>query len=56
MGIYIRESSNYQIASGNLQKASELLEKMRSLRPDDFKILSKLINIYSKFDAAKAKK
>lgn len=54
--VYIRENSNFQIESGNLQKACEMLEKMRSYRPKDFKILSKLINIYSKFDAEKAKK
>jgi hypothetical protein len=53
--VYIRENSNFQIACGNLERACEMLEKMRSYRPNDFKILSKLINIYSKFDNAKAK-
>jgi tetratricopeptide (TPR) repeat protein len=52
--IFIKENSNYQIESGNYQQACEMLEKMRSLRPNDFKILSKLINVYSKFDTEKA--
>jgi len=54
--IYTRENSAYQIETGNWQKASEMLEKMYQLKPNDFKILSKLINIYSKFDAQKANK
>jgi len=54
--IYIKENSNFQIESGNWQKACEMLEKLRTLRPKDFKILSKLINIYSKFDSEKANK
>lgn len=54
--IYIKENSNFQIESGNWQKACEMLEKLRTIRPKDFKILSKLINIYSKFDSEKANK
>lgn len=54
--IYTRENSTYQIETGNWQKASEMLEKMYQLKPNDFKILSKLINIYSKFDVQKANK
>ena len=54
--IYIKENSNFQIESGNMQKACEMLEKLRVLRPKDFKILSKLINVYSKFDSEKANK
>lgn len=54
--VYIRENSNFQMSCGNMERACEMLEKMRSYRPNDFKILSKLINIYSKFDNAKAKK
>ena len=54
--VYIRENSNFQISCHNLQKACEMLEKMRSLKPKDFKILSKLINTYSKFDNDKATK
>ncbi|CAF0799244.1 unnamed protein product [Brachionus calyciflorus] len=53
--VYMRENSNYQTESGNLQKACEMLEKMRTFRPKDFRILSKLINLYSKFDGEKAK-
>lgn len=52
--IFIKENSNYQIECGNFQQACEMLEKMRSFRTNDFKILSKLINIYSKFDTEKA--
>lgn len=51
---YLKENSNFQIESANYQQACEMLEKMRSLRPNDFRILSKLINIYSKFDKEKA--
>lgn len=51
----IKENSQFQLSNGNYQAASEMLEKMRAMKPDDFKILSKLINIYSKFDANKAK-
>ena len=54
--IYIKENSNFQIDSGNFQKACEMLEKLRALKPKDFKILSKLINVYSKFDSEKANK
>jgi hypothetical protein len=54
--VYIRENSNFQIEAGNLQNACEMLEKMRLMKPDDFKILSKLINTYSKFDTEKAQK
>jgi hypothetical protein len=54
--IYVRENSNYQIECGNHQKACEMLEKMRSMKPKDFRILSKLINVYSKFDIDKANK
>jgi len=53
--ILIKENSNFQLKSGNFQNACEMLEKMRSMTPDDFRILSKLINIYSKFDSEKAK-
>jgi signal recognition particle subunit SRP72 len=53
---YIKENSQFQIDSGDLQKACEMLEKLRAIRPKDFKILSKLINIYSKFDSEKANK
>lgn len=53
--VYIRENSNFQTESGNLQKACEMLEKMRTYRPKDTRILSKLINLYSKFDVEKAK-
>lgn len=52
---FIKENSQFQLANGNYKGASEMLEKMRTMKPDDFKILSKLINIYSKFDADKAK-
>ena len=52
--VYIKENSNYQLECGNLPGACEMLEKMRLLKPDDFRILSKLINIYSKFDTDKA--
>ena len=54
--IYIKENSNFQIDSGNFQKACEMLEKLRALKPKDFKILSKLINVYSKFDSERANK
>lgn len=53
--IYIKENSNFQIGCNNLQKACEMLEKMRTFRPKDFRILSKLINTYSKFNPEKAK-
>lgn len=53
---YIKENAQFQIDSGDLQKACEMLEKLRAIRPKDFKILSKLINLYSKFDAEKANK
>lgn len=53
--VYVKENSSYQIANNNFQKACEMLEKMRSMRPNDIKILSKLINTYSKFNPAKAK-
>jgi signal recognition particle subunit SRP72 len=52
--VYVRENSNYQISCNNLQKACEMLERMHTLYPKDVKILSKLINIYSKFDAERA--
>lgn len=52
--IFIRENSNYQIELGNYKQACEMLEKIRALRPTDFRVLSKLINVYSKFDTAKA--
>lgn len=51
----IKENSQFQLSNGNYQGASEMLEKLRAMKPDDFKILSKLINIYSKFDGDKAK-
>jgi hypothetical protein len=54
--IYAKENSNFQISCSNLEKACEMLEKMRSFKPTDSKILSKLINIYSKIDNEKAKK
>ncbi len=53
--IFVKENSNFQISCGNLSRASDMLERMRSLKPNDFKILSKLINIYSKIDSEKAK-
>jgi hypothetical protein len=52
--IYLKENSNFQIESANYQQACEMLEKMRSLKPNDFRILSKLINVYSKFDKERA--
>ena len=54
--VLIKENSTYQLKTGNLQVACDMLEKMRSMNPDDFRILSKLINIYSKFDTDKAKR
>lgn len=51
----IKENSNFQIASGNLKNASEMLERMRAMKPKDYRILSKLIDIYSKFNSQKAK-
>lgn len=54
--IYVRENSNFQINRNNLIYSCELLEKLRQLRPTDYRVLSKLINLYSKFDAEKAKK
>lgn len=54
--IYIKENANYQIECGNLEKACEMLERMRIMKPSDFKILSKLINLYSKFNIGKAQK
>ncbi len=54
--LLLKENANFQLKSGNFKAASEMLEKIRSTSPDDFKILSKLINIYSKFDAEKAKR
>ncbi len=53
--LLLKENSNFQLKSGNYKSACEMLEKMRLMSPDDFKILSKLINIYSKFDTEKAK-
>ena len=53
--LLLKENSNFQLKMGNHKSACEMLEKMRLMSPDDFKILSKLINIYSKFDAEKAK-
>ena len=53
--VYMRENSNFQIENENLSKACQMLEKMRSLRPKDFRILSKLIKLYSKFNSEKAK-
>lgn len=52
--LLLKENSNYQLKIGNLQTACDMLEKLRSMNPEDFKILSKLINIYSKFDSEKA--
>lgn len=53
--IYMRENSNFQIENDNLPKACEMLEKIRLTKPKDFRILSKLIKLYSKFNAEKAK-
>ena len=52
--ICIRENSNVQIQANNLKSACELLEKLRQIKPKDYRILSKLINLYSKFDSEKA--
>lgn len=52
---FIKENASFQLRLGNLQSACNMLEKMRSINPDDFRILSKLINTYSKFDSEKAK-
>ena len=54
--VFIRENSNFQINLNNLNYSCELLEKLRQLKPTDYRVLSKLINLYSKFDADKAKK
>lgn len=53
--VFMRENSNFQMENDNLPKACEMLEKMRSIKPKDFRILSKLIKLYSKFNAEKAK-
>ena len=53
--ICIRENSNFQLQSNNFKSACDLLEKLRIMNPKDFRILSKLISIYSKFDNKKAK-
>ena len=53
--ICIRENSNFQLQSNNFKSACDLLEKWRIMNPKDFRILSKLISIYSKFDNKKAK-
>jgi signal recognition particle subunit SRP72 len=53
--IYTKENANFQMSCNNLETACEMLEKMFSYKPNDYKILSKLINIYSKIDVDKAK-
>ena len=53
--VCVRANANYQLELGNLQAACDMLERMRALKPKDFRILSKLINVYSRFDADKAK-
>lgn len=52
----IKENANYQLMCGNYPGACEMLEKLRAMDPSDFRILSKLINIYSKFDSETAKR
>ncbi len=54
--ICIRENSNFQMQSNNYKGACDLLEKLRIMNPKDFRILSKLISMYSKFDNQKAKR
>lgn len=52
----IKENANYQLMCGNFPGACDMLERMRAMDPNDFRILSKLINIYSKFDSETAKR
>lgn len=53
--LLLKENSGYQFKVGNYQSSCEMLEKLRLINLEDFRILSKLINIYSRFDAGKAK-
>ena len=55
MQVYLKENADYQLKSGNYAGAVETLESLRKAKPNDHKILSQLINTYSKFDADKAK-
>jgi tetratricopeptide (TPR) repeat protein len=52
---YLKEGSDYYLSINNYQKASDLLEKLRLTKPKDFRILFRLISIYSKIDNEKAK-
>ena len=50
----LRESANFQLRFGNWAASCEVLERMRAMEPSNFIILSRLINIYSKFDGERA--
>ena len=50
----LRESANFQLRCGNWAASCEVLERMRAMEPSNFIILSRLINIYSKFDGERA--
>lgn len=54
--VYLKENSEYQLKCGNFEKAVEILEKIHKANPKDHRVLSQLINTYSKFNPDKAQK
>ncbi len=53
--IYLKKKANFQIKYGDYQNAAQTLEILYASNPNDYKLLSQLINTYSKFDENKAK-
>ncbi|XP_078587829.1 signal recognition particle subunit SRP72-like [Branchiostoma floridae x Branchiostoma japonicum] len=49
----MRASSQFKLKHGQAQKATEILEELRSMNPDDVKTIAQLISAYSQCDPKK---